>query len=105
MSKSHSIVITTFSKVRTGSRVIEALLSSKLAACVQVCPIRSFYTWKGRLTRCRENLMLIKARAGDFERIRAVIEANHDYEVPEVVSVRIARGSARYLAWIDSVTR
>jgi periplasmic divalent cation tolerance protein len=105
MSKSYSIVITTYSKGKTGSRITEALLAARLAACVQVCPIRSSYTWKGKVVEARESLMLIKARSSDFERIKAVILRHHDYEVPEIVSVRIARGSARYLAWIGSVTK
>ena len=105
MSKRYSIVITSFSKKKTGAKLIETLLSAKLAACIQVIPIRSFYTWKGRTSKGRESLMLIKAKSRDFEAIKAVIVRNHDYEVPEIVMVPIARGLAGYLAWIDSVTR
>jgi uncharacterized protein involved in tolerance to divalent cations len=54
MSTSYSIVVTTYSKEETGSRIIDALLSAKLAACVQVVPIRSFYTWKGKVLKDRE---------------------------------------------------
>jgi|CZKI01.1.fsa_nt_gi periplasmic divalent cation tolerance protein len=105
MSTSYSIVVTTYSKEETGSRIIDALLSAKLAACVQVVPIRSFYTWKGKVLKDREKLMLIKARSGDFGKIRATILGNHDYELPEIISVRIDRGLAGYLRWIDGVTR
>jgi len=105
MSKSYSIVITSFSKKKTGAKLIETLLAAKLAACIQVFPIRSFYTWKGRTSKGRESLMLIKAKSRDFEAIKAVIVRNHDYDVPEIVSVPIARALAGYLAWIDSVTR
>ncbi|HMD60353.1 MAG TPA: divalent-cation tolerance protein CutA [Opitutaceae bacterium] len=104
LAKNYSIVITTFSKERTGSRITKALLSARAAACIQVLPIRSFYPWKGRISRDRENLMLIKAKAGDFGRIKRLILRNHDYEVPEIISVRVDRGLARYFAWIDEVT-
>ena len=105
MSTSYSIVVTTYSKEETGSRIIDALLSATLAACVQVVPIRSFYTWKGKVLKDREKLMLIKARSGDFGKIRATILGNHDYELPEIISVRIDRGLAGSLRWIDGVPR
>lgn len=105
MSKSYSIVVTTFSRKKTGARLVEALLAAKLAACIQTFPIRSFYSWKGRTSRGRESLMLIKAKSRDFGAIKAVIVRNHDYEVPEIVSVRISRGLAGYLDWIAKVTR
>ena len=105
MSAHHSIVITTYSREKTGSRIIEALLAARLAACVQVFPIRSHYVWKGKVSRDREHLMLIKAKSKHFAKIKETILANHDYKLPEIVSVRIGRGSAAYLGWIDKVTR
>lgn len=105
MSRSYCIVLTTFSKERTGSKIIDALLAAKLAACIQVLPIRSFYAWKGKISRDKESLMLIKARSKDFRDIKETIVANHDYLVPEIVSVRIERGLAGYLKWMNEVTR
>jgi periplasmic divalent cation tolerance protein len=105
MSTSYSIVVTTYSKAKTGSGIINALLAAKLAACIQVVPIRSFYTWKGKISRDREKLMLIKARSRDFEEIRGAILENHDYELPEIISVRIDRGLTGYFKWIDEVTQ
>jgi len=105
MSASHCIVLTSFSKARTGSKIIDALLAAKLAACIQVLPMRSFYAWRGRISRGKESLMLIKAKSKDFEDIRETILENHDYEVPEIISVRIERGLASYLKWMNEVTR
>jgi periplasmic divalent cation tolerance protein len=105
VSTKFSIVVTTYSKARTGSRIINALMAARLAACIQVLPMRSAYRWKGRITRDRENLMLIKSRSGHFERIKRVILKHHDYEVPEIISVRIDRGFAGYLRWMDGATK
>jgi len=105
MSTRHCVIVTSYSKARTGSKIINALLARRLAACIQVFPVRSFYKWKGRLSRDRENLMLIKARSRDFDRVKRAILENHDYEVPEVISLRIDRGFAAYLDWMDKVTK
>lgn len=105
MSKNFSVVLTTYSKDKTGSKIIGALLAARLAACVQVIPMLSFYTWKGKLSTGREHLMLIKAKTRDFKAIEKVILLNHDYELPEIVSVRIDQGLAGYLRWMDKATR
>jgi len=105
MGGRHIIVLTTYSGAKTGAAITRALLGARLAACVQVLPIRSTFPWKGGVSRSRETLMLIKARSRDFGRIERVILESHDYEVPEIVSVPIDRGFAGYLAWMDRVTR
>ncbi len=105
MRERHCIVLTTFSRAGTGSRIADALLAAKLAACIQVLPIRSIYPWKGKISRASEKLMLIKARSVNFGKVASTILANHDYEVPEIVSIRIDRGSAGYLRWMDSVAK
>lgn len=104
MGTCYCVIVTTYSKARTGSRIINALLARRLAACIQVFPIRSFYRWKGGLSKDRENLMLIKARSRDFDKIKGAILENHDYEVPEIISMRIDKGFAAYLDWMDEVT-
>jgi len=103
MSTNYCVIVTSYSKAKTGSKIINALLAKKRSACIQVLPIWSFYTWRGRLSRSRENLMLIKAKSRDFEAIKRLILENHDYEVPEIISLRIHRGSAGYLNWMDGV--
>jgi periplasmic divalent cation tolerance protein len=103
MSTNYCVIVTSYSKAGTGSKIIKVLLAKKRAACIQVLPIKSFYTWRGRRSVSRENLMLIKARSRDFEAIKRLILENHDYEVPEIISLRIHRGSAGYLNWMDGV--
>jgi periplasmic divalent cation tolerance protein len=102
---SFCIVSTTYSKGKVGSRIVEALLAARLAACVQVLPIRSFYTWKGKRVNDSEHLMLIKAKSSDFEEIKGTILKHHDYEVPEVIAVGIDQGSTGYLKWLAKVTK
>lgn len=80
------------------------LVENRLAACVQILPIRSFYAWKGEICRDEERLLLIKTRASLYWDIEAFIVQNHPYETPEIVRCEISGGLDRYFAWIDSVT-
>lgn len=104
MSTRYCVIVTSCSKTRTGSKIINALLDRRLAACVQVIPVQSHYTWKGRRSRARERLLFIKAKARDFGRIERAILENHDYEVPEIISLRVDRGFSGYLKWIGAAT-
>ena len=100
-----SIVLTTAASDATVSSIVDRLLADRLAACVQVLPIRSAYVWKGEIARDDEQLLLIKARTADWPAIEAAIRDVHDYETPEIVRLEMADASAAYLAWISASTR
>ena len=51
-----------------------------------------------------ESLLLIKTRTELFEKLEKAVRQVHPYEVPEIVGVRIERGSRPYLDWIVKET-
>ncbi|MDB5640750.1 MAG: divalent-cation tolerance protein CutA [Hyphomicrobiales bacterium] len=86
-------------------RIIEAVLSRELAACVQVMPIRSHYVWQGVLRDEAEELLFIKAKVDDWEDLKAAIVKAHTYDIPEVLRFDVEAGGQAYLEWITAVTR
>jgi periplasmic divalent cation tolerance protein len=87
-------------------RIATALVEEQLAACVNRVPgVASTYRWQGKLCRDSEQLLLIKTTRERFEMLRERIVALHLYELPEVIAVDIASGSAPYLDWIEAETR
>ena len=98
------MILTTAQGVTT-QKIIEALLSRELAACIQTMPVRSHYVWQGVLRDEAEDLLLIKAKAADWADVEATIRAAHDYETPEILRFDVDAGSQSYLDWITSVTR
>jgi periplasmic divalent cation tolerance protein len=100
-----SIVLTTASTDATVEAIIERLLGERLAACVQVLPVRSAYTWKGAIARDDEKLLLIKAKTADWPAIETAVRDVHDYETPEIVRLDMADASAAYLHWLAESTR
>jgi periplasmic divalent cation tolerance protein len=101
----YCVIITTCATEDDAKQLIQPLLSEKLAACIQMLPIRSHYTWKGKPAEEPEVQLLIKAKASLYDAIEDCIRRHHKYEVPEIIQVPISRGSASYLAWIDEVSR
>ena len=98
------VILTTAGSEAEAEAIAEALLSERLAACVQLSPIKSRYVWKGELARDDEILLLIKTRTVLFEPVRARIRALHSYETPEIVMLPATAVDAEYLAWIGAET-
>lgn len=80
------------------------ILEKRLAACVQLLEITSFYEWKGTLNKAPEVLMLIKTRQDIYPMLESYVVRHHVYEVPEIVQIPIDNGLKGYLGWIDEVT-
>ncbi len=84
----------------------EALVSMRLAACVNVLsPATSFYRWEGRLERATEHPLLVKTTAERYGEVEAAIRERHPYSLPEIVSWPVERGLPAYLAWIEDETQ
>ncbi|HSQ20123.1 MAG TPA: divalent-cation tolerance protein CutA [Blastocatellia bacterium] len=103
---SHEIVvlITTSNKEEAGI-LAEALVSQRLAACVNIVPaIESVYLWQGKVTRDNESLMIIKTTDLRYPELERRVNELHGYSTPEIVALRIDRGSEQYLSWLRDST-
>jgi len=101
----YGVMITTVANKDDAAKLAKLLLSEKLAACVQVMPIESFYTWKGDTANEAELLLLIKTKAALFDKAIKTIKSAHPYETPEIVCTDFIAGFSGYFSWIDEVTK
>jgi periplasmic divalent cation tolerance protein len=97
-------MLTTTSSREEAQKLARLLIEEKLAACVQLLPIESFYFWQDQTQNEAEVLLLIKTRTALFEKACARIKAVHSYSVPEIVALPFTSGFAGYLDWIGEVT-
>jgi periplasmic divalent cation tolerance protein len=105
MEATFGLVLTTCGDAARAELIAATLIEKRLAACVQIFPINSFYEWEGAVQNTRELLLFCKIKSVDFADVEAAIRAAHDYAVPEIIQVAIEKGSQSYLSWIASVTR
>jgi periplasmic divalent cation tolerance protein len=85
----------------TAARLASTLVEEHLAACVnQVPDVLSTYRWQGRIQRDAEVLLVIKTTRARLPELEARLRALHPYELPELIAVEIAAGSAAYLDWV-----
>lgn len=101
------IVLVTVPDKDEADRLAETLVSEHLAACVNIIPaIESVYRWEGKVTKDQEILLLIKTAEDRYAELEQRIQTLHSYTTPEVIALKIERGSKAYLNWlIESVSR
>jgi periplasmic divalent cation tolerance protein len=98
------VILSACADTQEAERIAQALVSDRLAACVQIVPkIRSVYRWQGKVESTEEHLLLIKTTRERFEAVQAKIIELHSYEVPEVIALGIADGSGKYLEWLEAM--
>jgi len=98
------VMLTTTPSREEAQTIARLLIEEKLAACVQLLPIESFYFWQGKTQNEAEILLLIKTRSALFGAATARIKAVHSYTVPEIVALPFATGFQGYFDWIGEVT-
>jgi periplasmic divalent cation tolerance protein len=101
----YGVMLTTTPTREEAQKIARLLIEEKLAACVQLLPIESFYVWQGKTQNEAEVLLLIKTRTALFESAIARIKAVHSYTVPEIVAVPFTAGFGGYFDWIGETVR
>jgi periplasmic divalent cation tolerance protein len=96
------LVLVTCPGEETAESIARALVSERLAACVnQVGGVESTYRWAGRVETAGEILLLIKTTRAGYPALEQRVLELHPFDTPEVIAVPLAAGAARYLAWIE----
>lgn len=100
------LVMTTLPDQDAARSLARRLLEEKLAACINVMPtMTSVYEWKGQVCEDSECLLLIKTTQACYRRLEASLQAQHPYELPEIIATDITHGLPAYLGWIKKSTQ
>jgi periplasmic divalent cation tolerance protein len=75
-------------------------VEERLAACVNVSQVRSYFSWEGKSCDEIEELMTIKTEMKLTELLKVRIKELHRYELPEIIIIPIVGGDESYLQWI-----
>lgn len=100
-----AIINATAPNAEVAMSIARLLVEQRLAACVQMAPITSVYTWKGVIETDPEVLLIIKTRAALFEAVSAAVKTAHPYETPELIMTTAAAIDAEYAAWLHASTQ
>ena len=101
MSDKVILALSTCPDDASAKRIGAALVTERLAACVNRVPgLQSLYFWDGGLRDDAEILLIIKTTTGRITELEARLKALHPYELPEFVAVPVAGGNERYFEWV-----
>ena len=97
------VVLTTVPNLTEAETLAGKIVESKFAACVQILPpMKSVYFWEGEVQTGSEHLLLIKTLAEKFDELEKFIQANHSYDVPEIIALAAERVSESYFDWMKN---
>ncbi len=97
------VVLTTAPNIEESETLARKIIESKLAACVQVLPpMKSFYVWENEIQVDSEHLLLIKTLSVKFSELKTFIQANHSYDVPEIIALKASDVAENYLVWMKN---
>jgi periplasmic divalent cation tolerance protein len=103
MSTELQIALCTVPDEKTAGQIADALISEKLAACINIVPsIMSVYRWNDAIEHDQELLLLIKTSVSVWPLLEARLLELHPYELPEIIAVPIHTGQTDYIKWIKN---
>ena len=98
-------VVTTTAERKDAERLAQAVLESRLGACVQIGgPIESRYWWNGRIEIASEWVLTIKTRSQLYLPLEKLLLELHPYEQPEILATEAVEVSAGYWKWMREQT-
>ncbi len=100
--KNDFFVILCTTGVEESEKIAKVLVEERLAACVNVADVNSYYRWEGEFCKDKEALLIIKTEKSRIDRIIERIKEVHSYELPEIIAIPIVAGYDKYLAWVEA---
>ncbi|MCC6141875.1 MAG: divalent-cation tolerance protein CutA [Nitrospira sp.] len=96
------IVLVTAPGLREGSRISKEIVTSRLAACVNIISgVQSLYRWNGKIVQEKEVMLIMKTTRRRYRKLEQKIKQLHPYEVPEVIAIPLIRGLPQYIEWVE----
>ena len=95
------VILTTTDKKETAELIAKILVEHKLAACVQIDQVQSFFSYEERLEQTNEFRLMIKAKSDNYKDVEHTIKFNHNYQLPQIIKLDITAGLPEYLKWIQ----
>ena len=99
------IVQTTTNSKKEAKKIAKLLVKKRLAACVQISQIESFYEWNNKVCEDKEYLLNIKTKKENYKKIKREIKENHSYDLPEIIGTKIVSLSKEYKNFIKENTQ
>ena len=93
------LVLVTHPNKEHAERITRGVIDAKLAACVLLTDVKSFYNWESKLNEDDEVVTILKTSNEKVTELQKYIATNHDYDVPAIISFQ-ANANESYGNWL-----
>ncbi len=101
-----NLIYITAGNVDEARKIGRELVSSRLAACVNIIEgVNSLYWWEGEIQDDREVTIIAKTKESLVPELIEKVKSIHSYDCPCIVSLPILSGNPPFLDWIEEETR
>ena len=95
------LALSTFPDVEMANGIARTLVEEKFAACANIIPaVHSIYRWKGKVEAGGEVIVFFKTTRDRQKAFQGKLRSLHPYELPEIIYIKIDKGSPDYLDWV-----
>lgn len=97
------LVFVTAPNLKTARALSRAALDARLIACANILPaVESHYWWQGKIQAGKEVLIIFKTSRAMVPKLEKLVLKLHPYDTPEIITIPLESGTAKYLDWIES---
>ena len=96
------LILVSFETNEDAQKAANYLVDNKLAACVEIYPVKNYYVWKGEKVAADEISGIIKTDDGYFEKVRMALKKILPYEIPQIIGVKTGDVNESYLKWVKN---
>ena len=99
----YKALITTSNNELVLQNIVEdCVQNKKLSPCAHIITnISSFYEFENKFISDKEYVLIIKCKKENLEAINDIVNDLHNYDVPEIISVKFNIISQKYKEWFD----
>ena len=99
-----NVLITTFSTMDEAKEISHTAIQEKFAACANILPVDSIYSWKNSIESSNEFLVIFKTTSSNVSKLRNFISNKHGYDIPEIIDFEGDNVNDSYLNWLIQST-
>jgi len=94
------ILYTTISNKNCAEKIARKLIKDKLAACVSIKEISSFYTWDENIQNDNEYEITIKSKPDKLINLIEFLKIEIGYEIPQIIYKKFDSEKS-YYEWVE----
>ena len=94
------ILYTTISNKNCAEKIARKLIKDKLAACVSIKEISSFYTWDENIQNDKEYEITIKSKPDKLINLIEFLKIEIGYEIPQIIYKKFDSEKS-YYEWVE----